>query len=42
MHFPSQPAQVQVTVQDVVAAQGAIEPYKSDKSVKEEEMELRA
>jgi hypothetical protein len=42
MPFASQPAQVRGRVRDIAAAQGVIEWYKSDISVKEEEMELRA
>jgi hypothetical protein len=42
MPFASQRAQVRGRARDVSAAQGVTEWYKSDMSVKEEEMELRA
>jgi hypothetical protein len=42
MLFPCQPAQARGRARDIAPAQGVIEWYKSDISVKEEEMELRA
>jgi hypothetical protein len=42
MPFGSQPLHVRRRVRGIVAVQSVIEWYKSDMSVKEEEMELRA